>query len=441
MAKDDFQRDREVRRQSYPVVKGTLKHGKRVFHTSLICICFSAFLVLVPSCGSKKRTPPQVSTPQLGSTPPQPQVSVPNRQKTEPLENKGLTKIGDCPTIRVLIKENFQSAILEGSNLVASLTIEVKGGEIGLFDSSKKLLRLGSGFSLKNSSGGHLKLDGKLYRGSVEAFINPLQQAVIVNELCLDEYLRGVVPNELNPNLFPQTEAIKAQTVAARTFAFSHLRQNVKRGFDVYMDERSQVYRGVQSEKPSSNRVIQDTRGLVVTYQDHPIVAFYSSTCGGLTENYEAIFQKPAIPYLKGGVKCPDRSSPYHSWNEHIQIAKIQSRLEKWAGVGRLKKIVSLKKSETGRIVRMRFVGEKGEKVLRGQTIRFALGLKSNWVTDFTSSHESSGYLVILEVEGRGFGHGVGMCQIGAVELAKRGWTFRQILKHYYAGTGLKRYW
>lgn len=428
-------------RRSFPDVKGTSKLGKRVFRSSLICICCSVFLVLVPSCGSKKRTPPQVSTPQLGSAVPQPQVSVPKRQKTEPLEEHRLTKTGDCPTIRVLIKENFQSAILEGSNLISSLTIEVKEGEIGLFDPDKKLLRSGSGFTLKNLIGGHLKLDGELYRGTVEVFINPLQEPVIVNELCLEEYLRGVVPNELNPILFPQTEAIKAQTVAARTYAFSHLRQNAKRGFDVYMDERSQVYKGVQSEKPLSNRVIQDTRGLVATYREDPIVAFYSSTCGGLTENYKAIFQKPAIPYLKGGVKCPDRSSPYHSWNEHIQITKVQARLEKWAGVGRLKKIVSLKKSEAGRIVKMRFVGEKGEKVLRGQIIRFALGLKSNWVTNFTSSHESSGYLVKLKVEGRGFGHGVGMCQIGAVELAKRGWTFRQILKHYYAGIGLKRYW
>ena len=440
MAEDDFQCDR-ISRRSHSVVKVTPKPGKRVFRTSLICICFSAFLVLVPSCGSKKRTPPQVLTPQLGSAMPQPQVSVPKRQTTESFEENALTKIGDCPTIRVLLKENFQSAILEGSNLGPFLTIKVKGGEIGLFDASKKLLHTGSGFSLKNLSGGHLKLDGELYRGVVEAFINPLQQPVIVNELCLEEYLRGVVPNELNPNLFPQTEAIKAQTVAARTFAFSHLRQNAKRGFDVYMDERSQVYKGVQSEKQLSNHVVQETRGLVATYRDHPIVAFYSSTCGGLTESYEAIFQKPAIPYLKGGVKCPDRSSPYHSWNEHIQIAKVQSRLEKWANVGRLKKIVSLKKSEAGRIVKMRFVGEKGEKVLRGQIIRFALGLKSNWVTDFTANHESSGYLVKLKVEGKGFGHGVGMCQIGAVELAKRGWTFQQILKHYYVGTGLKRYW
>lgn len=430
-----------IRRRSYPVVTGGPKPINLVLHASLTCICFSALLVLAPSCGSKKRIPPQVLTPQSGSATPQPQVSVPSRQTAKSSEGDRQTKIGDCPTIRVLLRENFGSAMLEGSSFGPSLAIEVKGGEIFLFDAKRKLLRSGSGFSLATASEDHLKLDGELYRGTLEAFINPLQQPVIVNELCLEDYLRGVVPNELNPNLYPQVEAIKAQTVAARTFAFSHLRQNARRGFDVYMDERSQVYKGVQSEKQLSDRITQDTRGLVATYRDHPIVAFYSSTCGGLTGNYEVIFQKPAIPYLKGGAQCPDQASPYHSWNEYIRIAKIQSRLERWVGVGRLKKIVSLKKIEAGRIVEMRFVGEKGEKVLKGQTIRFALGLKSNWVTDLEPSHESSGYIVRLRVTGRGFGHGVGMCQTGAVELAKRGWTFRQILKHYYSGTGLKRYW
>ncbi|MDA2929870.1 SpoIID/LytB domain-containing protein [Acidobacteria bacterium AH-259-O06] len=354
---------------------------------------------------------------------------------------KRFPKIKGSPRIRVLLKENFASARLEGAALAPLLLIVADRGKVRLGDRKGQRLRSGSGFRLEPSRGKLLKLDGVLYRGAVEVFINPLRRPVIVNELNLEDYLKGVVPSELSPVEFPQLEAIKAQTIAARTFALSNLGQNAVRGFDLYADNRAQVYGGARSEKPLSNRAVEETRGIIATYQDRPIVAFYSSTCGGLTEDYQVIFQRPRIPYLRGRAKCPDSSSPYSSWNDHIQISRIQRKLDRLAGVGRLKKLIPLRKSRAGRIVEMRFVGSKGEKVLAGLDIRSALGLRSNWVTALDPRYDDSGYMVEIRVQGRGLGHGVGLCQIGTVELAKRGWSFERILKHYYHGIDLKRYW
>ena len=269
--------------------------------------------------------------------------------------------------------------------------------------------------------------------------MNPLKIPVIVNEVALEDYLKGVVANELNPVAFPQMEAIKAQAIAARSYALSMLGQYARRGFDLYSDHRSQVYGGVETERPMSNRAVEETRGIVSVYQGKPIKAFYSSTCGGKTEAYQLAFRRPPIPYLKGGVNCKDSSGRYFSWEEKIPNSRIQKNLVPKAGVGNLKKLVPIKRGSSGRVLEMRVVGDRGEKVLTGNDIRYALGLRSSLIRKIQPSYDSSGNIVELRVRGRGYGHGVGLCQIGSVELARRGWTFERILKRYYPGIDLVR--
>ena len=319
--------------------------------------------------------------------------------------------------------------------------IQSGGGKIQLSDGKGRVLRAGSGFRLQPRKGRILKLDGVSYQGALEVFINPLGRPVIVNELSLETYLKGVVPNELSANGHSQLEALKALTIAARTFAFSSLGQNASRGFDLYTDNRSQVYRGARSEQLISNRAIEQTWGTIATYRYQAIVAFYSSTCGGVTADYQEAFQRPGIPYLKGGAHCPDHASPYSSWEELIQVSRIQGDLDRVAGVGRLKRLESLQKSRWGRTVEMRFVGDQGEKVVKGLAIRSALGLRSNWIIALESHYDSSGYISEIHATGRGWGHGVGLCQTGTVELARQGWSSEKILKHYYTGISLARRW
>ena len=142
-----------------------------------------------------------------------------------------------------------------------------------------------------------LEIDSRAYRGALEVFPNSRRTLTVVNELPLEDYLRGVVPNELNPIAFGQLEALKAQAVAARTYIQRNLGQYSREGYDICATDTCQVYFGVKTEDPLATQAIVDTRGVVATYEGKPINALYSSTCGGRTEDAEHIFSEK-VPYL-----------------------------------------------------------------------------------------------------------------------------------------------
>ena len=142
-----------------------------------------------------------------------------------------------------------------------------------------------------------LEFDGKTYRGALEVFGNARHTLTVVDELPLEDYLRGVVPNELSPVTFGQVEALKAQAVAARTYIYRNLGQYANEGYDVCATDTCQVYQGAGSEDPMATQAVVDTRGTIATYDGKPINALYSSTCGGRTEDAENIFNEK-VPYL-----------------------------------------------------------------------------------------------------------------------------------------------
>jgi stage II sporulation protein D len=146
-------------------------------------------------------------------------------------------------------------------------------------------------------SGAPFEIENRAYRGALEVFGNTRHTLTVVNELPLEEYLRGVVPNELNPTAFGQIEALKAQAVAARTYIQRNMGQYKKEGYDVCATDTCQVYLGAQTEDPLATQAVIDTRGIVATYDGKPINALYSSTCGGRTEDAENIFGE-RVPYL-----------------------------------------------------------------------------------------------------------------------------------------------
>jgi len=153
-----------------------------------------------------------------------------------------------------------------------------------------------------------LQADAMPYRGLLE--VRPAETATltVVNVVHLEDYLRGVVPNELSPQAFPKIEALKAQAVAARTYALSHLGDYSSKGYDVCATPSCQVYRGQSSEHPLTDRAVEETRGIVATWRGRAIHAYYTSTCGGHTEEGGAIFDDDA-PYLRGVACLPERSS------------------------------------------------------------------------------------------------------------------------------------
>jgi stage II sporulation protein D len=154
-------------------------------------------------------------------------------------------------------------------------------------------------FASEDENNFPVRFNEKPYRGRLEVFANPRGTLTVVNVLSLEDYVRGVVPNELSPGSYPAIEALKAQAVAARTYAIRNRNQFAAQGFDLLPTTRSQVYGGLSTEQPLSTRAVEETRGIVATYQNEPINALYTSTCGGRTEDAENIFNE-ATPYLRG---------------------------------------------------------------------------------------------------------------------------------------------
>jgi stage II sporulation protein D len=142
-----------------------------------------------------------------------------------------------------------------------------------------------------------LQIDTRAYRGVLEIFGNTRRTLTVVNELPLETYLRGVVPNELNPVAFGEVEALKAQAVAARTYIQRNMGQYKKEGYDICATDACQVYFGALTEDPLATEAVMETRGIIATHEGRPINALYSSTCGGRTEDAEHIFNEK-VAYL-----------------------------------------------------------------------------------------------------------------------------------------------
>jgi stage II sporulation protein D len=146
-------------------------------------------------------------------------------------------------------------------------------------------------------AGAFLELDGRPYRGYLEVAVNGSSSLTVTNVVNLEDYLRGVVPAELSPEAFPEKEALKAQAIAARTYAAKRRGQFEAEGYDLCATPACQVYRGVAVERPLSNAAVAETAGEVLTFEGKPVDALYTSTCGGRTENAENVFSQKE-PYL-----------------------------------------------------------------------------------------------------------------------------------------------
>jgi stage II sporulation protein D len=255
---------------------------------------------------------------------------------------------------------------------------------------------------------------------------------LVINQVDMEEYVKGVVPSEVSSAWHP--EMLKAQAVAARTYALYQQKLSAAREYDVAATVQDQVYRGKQGVDAAILRAVEETRGLVVTFQDAPIYAAFSSTAAGLTEDATNVWSKE-YPYLKG-VECPfDLMSPYFQWKSSFKIDTLEQNLrEQGFPVGTIATITPLSFSRGGRVATLRVLHSDGELVLRGEELRKLVGYTIIPSTQFAI--ESIGQDVVLS--GYGAGHAVGMCQWGAKELAELGYPFSMILRYYYPGTELQ---
>ncbi len=161
----------------------------------------------------------------------------------------------------------------------------------------------GRWLAFESADGGGLRLASGRYRGRLLVYLNDRGTLNLINEVAFEDYLRGVVPREMGPEVFDQLEALKAQTVAARSYALRNMGEFAREGYDICATPRCQVYGGMDAEHPLSDRAVAETAGELLVYDDRPADALYSSTCGGHTEDVSVVFPAKREPYLRA-VPC-----------------------------------------------------------------------------------------------------------------------------------------
>jgi stage II sporulation protein D len=270
-----------------------------------------------------------------------------------------------------------------------------------------------------------LELDGQSFRGRLEV-LSVNRGLSVVNVVELEDYLQGVLKDEI-PAGWP-AEAAKAMAVAARTYAVFQRQQNPGALFYLRATTASQVYGGAGGEDARTSWAVQATRGQVLTFGGQPISAFYHSCSGGATENALDVFGLNFDTIV--GVKDDfSLNCPYALWVERLTAAQVERALTQ-AGypVGQILRLQILARSRSGRILRLAVQHARGQTVLEGKRFREALGNKLIRSTDFEVQNDASGFTFV----GRGSGHGVGLSQWGAKEMADLAYQYRDILKFYY---------
>lgn len=282
---------------------------------------------------------------------------------------------------------------------------------------------------------GELSLDGRRYRGALE-LRHKSGGLTAVNIVPVDDYLRSVVPEEM-PVDWP-AEAIKAQSVAARSFAFASRGRHAGEGYDLCTTTHCQLYTGTAAEKSASNAAIKATRGEVLTYGGKPIEALFHTDSGGMTENSEDVWGSH-VPYLRAAKDTPAKTMP---WTKTISRADLERKLAaKGHDIGKVRSIAlsplaigraAKDRTASGRVKTMTVKGTKGTATLSGTTWRSLLGLKST-LFDAKLTKDA------VTFTGYGSGHGLGISQWGAERMAAKGASYAEILYHYYTGTKLQQ--
>lgn len=284
-----------------------------------------------------------------------------------------------------------------------------------------------------SSPGGDIHLNDSTVGGVVHITYHR-DKLRLINELDVEEYLKGVVPLEISPKWNP--EALKVQAIIARTYVLHQRQVNLGKEYDVLATTADQVYGGRSKENPTANQAIAETRGLVLTYDGEVILSAYHSTAAGPTESASEVWGMD-LPYLKG-VSCPfDQNSPYYHWRKLFPMDAVQESFAK-AGyeVGTIASITPFRWTEAGRISRIRLLHSRGELILKAEDLRRILGYAELPSTHFQI--EKMGREI--QIQGNGYGHGVGLCQWGAKEMTEMGYRYDKILKYYYPGVRVEAY-
>ncbi len=278
--------------------------------------------------------------------------------------------------------------------------------------------------------------DGKMrrYRNQIDILITKKGSLLVVNTLNLESYVKGVLYHEV-PHRWPMN-AIKAQAVATRTYALYQIRENKEQEYDVTSGIYSQVYGGRSAERHRTNIAANRTRGQILTYQNEVLPAYFHSNCGGHTENVNELWEHDLSPLR--GVKCGFCiGAPNYRWKKNFRSKDIEEKLNAHGfKLGMIKEIMVAGRTDSGRIKSLKITTRDGKSMsISGRRFRDIIG--PNVIKSNQYEIKMKGYY--FDLTGRGWGHGVGMCQWGAYRMAKKRYKYTSILEHYYPGAGITK--
>ncbi len=339
------------------------------------------------------------------------------------------------------------------------LSLSSRGGTLTLAEPAGSQRELAAPLTLVAlKPGAMVSVNQRRYRG--ELSILAVDSGVrIVNRVGVEAYLRGVVPRELGVRGIGDGAALEAQAVAARSYAVTRL-GNPSRAYDLTATTTDQVYGGVEAENAVADAAVAATGGLVLMYNGRAVSAPYHSTCGGSTAAPDEIWRSPGEPFLRRvSDRIPGTDRYYcdiaprfrweRSWRADSLTAVVERYLRSYVQVppgpvGDVRRIAVDGQTPSGRVAALWIETSQGRYRLRGNDIRYVLRSPGGELlnsTYFSPEVLSSpdGRLTRLTIRGLGYGHGVGMCQWGAIGRARAGQDFRTILRTYFPGTSVAR--
>ncbi len=346
-------------------------------------------------------------------------------------------------TVRVLLAENQRAATIKHSGKIYIYTLDLekkykisRAGTLSVKALGKGKVQVGT---LKSSKpivieparGTLLTWDTNSYAGKF--YIIPTANRFhLVEHTPLETYLYGVLPYEMSYT-WP-LEALKAQAVAARTYTLKTLENVKNQHFDLFSDVRSQMYKGGGKQYDSVKKAVDATRGQVLTYQDKLFFTYYHANCGGGTDDVRS--WNPGLTSIKplSGASCKtDSHSKSYKWQMNVPRAKVENYAKRVGLAGTLKSIKIARKTDTGRASNLTIHTSKGSKTVPCGNFRLATGIRSCKITKLSVRKKD------VHFEGKGYGHGIGMCQDGANGMAQDGKNYKKILKNYYPGSELRQ--
>jgi len=380
-------------------------------------------------------------------------------------ENKSNTFL-ETNTIRVLLADKQDNLIINvdspiyisnrdkrvakissGNKIIAKQT----NGNIELFINDKDFIS-DTFFISSVDEDEIIKIDGKKFRGRIKIF-SYRSRIKVINQIGLEDYVKGVMTKEMPIGKGDENyQALKAFSICVRTYALLRIYEN-KNFYDVYPDTRDQVYGGVDGEHQLSNKAVDETNGQILFYDGKPAIVYYHSTCGGYTENSKNVFTKDELSYLSG-VKDGDepfcKISPRYNWEENYSQENFVSYLVK-AGLinssnyfiddiiinslfesGRVNELIITLNNENGKEETINLFGNNIRSVIKTSDEKSIL---RSTVFEIKLDEEKN-----VKIIGRGSGHGVGMCQWGAIGQSRTGVNYSRILSHYFPGIIIKKY-